>query len=317
MADEAVALLVAAPAGPIVDATVGGGGHLCALLDACDGSRDLVAVDRDPDALDAVRERLDTRARDTARVSLRQGNFGELPALVDDTHREHGVAAILADLGVSSWQLDTPQRGFAIQHPDAELDMRMDSASDGPTAADLIGSWDESELRRVLSRFGEVPQAGRVARLIKDRHAQGRLETTGDLAQAVVDVTDGRRARRKAHPATTVFQALRIAVNDELDALDRLLDAAPDLLMEAGRLVIISYHSLEDRRVKHAFRRGANGPERPGHLPPPTEWSPTWEVLTSRPTTATDDEVTANPRARSARLRAARRAPISGQGVRP
>jgi 16S rRNA (cytosine1402-N4)-methyltransferase len=212
------------------------------------------------------------------------------------------VAAILLDLGVSSRQLDAAHRGFAIKHPDAPLDMRMDPTRGVPALA-LVDSLELSELARILRDFGEVRDAHRIADRIKEAASAGRLATTGELARLVEREVSGRKLA--VHPATLVFQALRIAVNDELGALDAALASAPEVLAPDGRLVIMSYHSLEDRRVKHTFIEGERGPPRPARLPPPSDWRPTWKVLTRQAITADEGEVAQNPRARSARLRAA------------
>ena len=178
---------------------------------------------------------------------------------------------------------------------------------------------ERGELARVLREYGEVPHAGTLAARLKEAQAQGQLASMGDLVR-VVDTMRSAFRNLKVHPATIVAQALRIAVNDELGALDEALAKAPDLLVPGGRLVVIGYHSLEDRRTKQAFHTGEHGPERPGKLPPPSDWRPTWQVLTRHPVTADEAEVAQNPRARSAKLRAAARAPLAapatGRGTR-
>ncbi|MCB9728826.1 MAG: 16S rRNA (cytosine(1402)-N(4))-methyltransferase RsmH [Deltaproteobacteria bacterium] len=312
MADEVVRWMADCPDGPLVDGTLGGGGHTAALAAATPADRPLVGVDQDGAALREARARLADAGELPQRLKLLQGSFADLRALLDaaGVPTEHGVAGILLDLGVSSHQLDAAERGFGLKHSDAPLDMRMDRDSQRPTAADLLDTWSEDELAQVLREFGEVQGARGVARALKRARAEGRLSTTGDLARVVESVQKPRRMRPGLHPATTVFQALRIAVNDELTALDRALSEAPELLCEGGRLVVLSYHSLEDRRVKQAFREGERGPERPGHLPPPSEWTQRWRVLTSKPISASDEEIRVNPRARSARLRVAERAPL-------
>ncbi|MGM0576594.1 MAG: 16S rRNA (cytosine(1402)-N(4))-methyltransferase RsmH [Myxococcota bacterium] len=318
MTEAVVAFLAATPPGPIVDATLGGGGHLAALAAATGDERPLIGVDRDADALEAARQRLESEEGGLpARLALVRGNFGDLPEVLAGAGRptDHALAGLLLDLGVSSHQLDEASRGFAFKHGDAPLDMRMDPDSGRPTALELLRSWDEAELTRVLKQFGEVRGARRVARAVKAGVDGGTLRTTGDLARAVEAVQKTGRKNKGVHPATTVFQALRIAVNGELEALDAVLAAAPDLLAPGGRVAVISYHSLEDRRVKLAFRRGEKGPERPGTLPPPSDWRPTWRTLTRKPVTASDEEVAANPRARSAKLRVAERAPLDAGGA--
>jgi 16S rRNA (cytosine1402-N4)-methyltransferase len=309
LASAVVTALTQTPPGPLVDGTLGGGGHLAALADARGDGRRLIGVDRDPEALVEAGRRL----AGAAAVTLVHGNFGDLRAALAAAGIEgdHQVAGILLDLGVSSHQLDEPGRGFAIKHPDAPLDMRMDATSGGQTARELIDALDPGELAALLRELGEVSESGRVARAIKEAADAGDLETTGDLARVVEGAVRQRPGRRGVHPATTVFQALRIAVNGELDALAAALAQAPALLMAGGRLAVIAYHSLEDRRVKQAFRQGEQGPERPGRLPPPSDWQATWKVVTRKPISAGEAEVAANPRARSARLRIAERAPLT------
>jgi 16S rRNA (cytosine1402-N4)-methyltransferase len=308
LAQAVVRHLTKSPDGPIVDGTAGGGGHLKALALATEGRRPLIGIDCDDDALQATRVR--TEGHD---VTLLKGNFADLKALLGGLGRPpRGFAGILLDLGVSSWQLDNPARGFGLKHEDGPLDMRMDQASDASTALQLVERLDVESLTTVLKQWGEVPAARRIATRIKEAVADESLQTTGDLRRVIEQAVPRAAQRRGAHPATTVFQALRIAVNGELDALEQVLEDAPDLLMDGGRLAIIAYHSLEDRRVKHTFRRGARGPDRPGHLPPPSDWSPTWEEVTRKPVVADEDEIARNPRARSARLRVAARAAEAG-----
>ena len=311
MAEAVVALLAAAPAGAIVDGTLGGAGHTLALMEATE--RIVIGVDQDTDALEEATRRVSAR-EDKERFVALKGNFRHLPKLLDDAGLpgEGGVAGILLDLGVSSHQLDEAERGFAFRFPDAPLDMRMDAAGEGITAAELLTTLDAPSLARLLRDYGEVKRADKVARAIKGAVAAGEMRTTGDLA-GVVEGALPSRSKRGIHPATTVFQALRIAVNDELDALDEALTYAETLLIPGGRLAIISYHSLEDRRVKQRFRLGEQGPRRPGHLPPPSDWAPTWKVVTSKAVMASELEISTNPRARSARLRVAERAQQSAR----
>ncbi len=315
LAEPITRLLAETPEGPIVDGTLGGGGHTAALMAATPPSRRFVGVDQDPEALAAAGARLDPD-----RLTTVHGNFGDLPALLAPLGLGAGsLAGILLDLGVSSWQLDSAGRGFAFKHPDAPLDMRMDPTGDAPTARELVAAADEATLARILAEYGEVQGARKLARRMKEAVAAGGLNTTGDLARLVESVQKVHRGGPAArmggriHPATTVFQALRIAVNDELAVLDRALASAPDLLMPGGRLAVLSYHSLEDRRVKTAFREGEEGPPRPRNLPPPSDWRPSWRVVTRKAVVADEAEVAANPRARSAKLRVAERVGPGGQ----
>ena len=310
MAEAVVALLAAAPAGAIVDGTLGGAGHSALLVAETD--RLVIGVDQDPDALTEASRRMSGHT-EQGRFKTVHGNFRDLPQLLaqNDLPHEGTLAGILLDLGVSSHQLDEASRGFAFRFPDAPLDMRMNPAEGVQTAAELLDELDVRALTRVLGSYGEVHRPDRVAHAIKRELASGSMQTTGDLAR-VVEATLPPRRGSGVHPATTVFQALRIAVNGELEALDAALEAAEDLLMPGGRLAVISYHSLEDRRVKQRFREGERGPARPGHLPPPSDWSQTWEVVTQKAVKASEEEIATNPRARSARLRVAARAPRAG-----
>ena len=298
MADPTVRLMLDAPPGPLVDGTLGGGGHAAALIAAMrangGATRAIIGIDQDTEALTAAADKL----AGVAEFRPIHGNFRDIAKLLPETK----VAAILLDLGVSSWQLDAAHRGFAIKHPESALDMRMD-ATHGPSALELVQSFDVPALARVLRDFGEVKDAHRLADRIKEAAEAGKLATTGELARLVEREASGRKLH--VHPATLVFQALRIAVNDELGALAEALRVAPEVLVPGGRLLVMSYHSLEDRMVKHTFLEGERGPERPAKLPPPSDWQPTWKVLTRQPITATDEEIGQNPRARSARLRAA------------
>jgi 16S rRNA (cytosine1402-N4)-methyltransferase len=267
-----------------LDATLGGGGHGFGLLERSAPDGVLIGLDADPAALAASAERL---APFAGRFTLVQRNFGQLAEL----HIEP-VDAIVFDLGLSSPQLEAAGRGFSFRF-DEPLDMRFDPTSDGPTAADLLNTLSERELEHVLRAYGEEPRAGRVARSIVQRRAREPLATTGDLVAAVTHALGPARGR--IHPATRAFQAIRIAVNDELAALEAGLDAAIELLVPAGRLAAISFHSLEDRIVKWRLRSWA------------AQGRAT--VLTRKPIVPGQDELARNPRARSAKLRVAERSP--------
>jgi 16S rRNA (cytosine1402-N4)-methyltransferase len=264
-----------------LDCTLGAGGHAFGLLERSSPDGRLVGLDADPRALDLARARL---AMFAERFTAINRNFAELRALDLEP-----VDAIVFDLGLSSMQLDSSTRGFSFRSDDEPLDMRFDPQADQATAAELLNDLSEAELERILREFGEEPRARRVARAIVQRRP---LERTGDLVKAVTAALGPARGR--IHPATRTFQALRIAVNDELGALEAALDAAPDLLKPGGRIAVISFHSLEDRIVKWRFRSWADqGLAR---------------VLTRKPLQADVDEIRHNPRARSAKLRAAERA---------
>lgn len=293
---ESVELLAVERGGLFVDATLGLGGHAAAILAASPATR-LLGLDRDPEARALAAERL---APFGERVEIRAGNFRDLEGLAVD---RAPFAGVLADLGVSSLQLDRAERGFSFRG-DGPLDMRM--GPDARTARDLVNEATEAELETILREYGEEPEARRVARALVQTRRATPIDTTRQLAEVV------RRAKRPVYgeeridPATRTFQALRIAVNEELDAVSELLDQAVRLLDREGRLVVISYHSLEDRIVKNRIRDLARGEIDPvtGRTLGETR---ILEVLTKKPLRPTEAEVAANPRARSARLRAARR----------
>jgi 16S rRNA (cytosine1402-N4)-methyltransferase len=284
--------------GVYVDCTVGGGGHSSAIAGP---GRRLIGIDRDPAALAAAKARLGDQAE------LVHGELGNIRKILADL----GIGKVdgfLADLGVSSPQLDHAERGFSFSKP-GPLDMRMDPTR-GPTALDFLRDIDGDTLGTVISELGEERYAKRIARLIKEAIREDRIETTTDLAAVVaqgIPVMEQRKS--KIHPATRTFQALRIAVNAELDQLTRFLEAFADLMNPGGRCVIISFHSLEDRLVKNAFRDLTWTSSLPARLAADAgeRVEPVVELLTRKAVFATDAEVERNPRARSARLRACER----------
>jgi 16S rRNA (cytosine1402-N4)-methyltransferase len=282
--------------GTIVDLTLGGGGHAEAILDALPDVC-LIGFDRDPVAIEATGERL---ARHAGRVELFNAPFSGAPAILRDRGLSRdgggqGIAGVVADLGVSSPQFDDPTRGFSLS-AEGPLDMRMGA---GQTAAEYLDEVTEQELARIFWEYGDIRASRRLARAVKNDRDAGLIETTSDLAGLCGRVL-GRE--RKHDPATLPFQALRIAVNDELGELDTLLASLPDLLAEGGRAAIISFHSLEDRRVKRAFRALTKGPELPRGVPFIGDTSTDFRLV-GKPVTANAAELAANPRARSARLR--------------
>lgn len=298
--EEVVRLLAPERGGTFVDCTVGLGGHAEALLEAGPAIR-LIGLDRDPDALRVARDRLEAFA---ARIVLLNGNFAELRDLLGRL-RVDTVAGVLADLGVSSMQLETASRGFSFRL-EGPLDMRM-----GPgdlTAAEVVNHYREADLERIFRDYGEEKRARRIARAVVARRQRAPIETTTELRDVVVRALPrgGRRSGRRIDPATRVFQAIRIEVNRELAGLETFLDQAVRMLQRDGRLVVISYHSLEDRLVKNRLRELARGEvdEVTGR---PRSETQVIEVLTKRPLRPGDRELATNPRARSARLRAARR----------
>ena len=262
----------------------------------------LLGIDRDPRALERARHRL---AGFGSRVRLVEGCFSALAEIVEAAGIGP-VAGILADLGVSSMQLDSAERGFSFRF-DGPLDMRM--GSDGRTAADVVNRYSEDDLKRIFSELGEERQAGRIARAITAARREQPVETTGQLRELIYRAKGRGAARRRegrVDPATRVFQALRIEVNRELDELDDMLERAVRVLDLDGRLVVISYHSLEDRIVKNTLRSLARGKVDEVTGRPHAE-TRLIEVLTRKPVRPSDEEIGLKPRARSARLRAARR----------
>lgn len=301
LADEVVRYLAPRPGGVYCDATVGGGGHAERILDASAPDGRLIGVDRDPTALEASRKRLE---RFGDRVTLVHGTFSELPSILEALG-VLPVDGILLDLGVSSPQLDVAARGFSFSK-EGPLDMRMDPTS-GETAEELLRRVSVDELEQILRDYGEERYAARIARAIKDALRQGDLHTTTELAALVARAMPPGAVRRdKIDPATRTFQALRIAVNRELSELERFLEVFPRLLARGGRLVVIAFHSLEDRLVKERFRELEWTSRLPRDLAEAAgeRTEPICRVLTRKPVTASEGEVRRNPRARSAKLRA-------------
>jgi 16S rRNA (cytosine1402-N4)-methyltransferase len=284
----------------MVDCTIGGGGHATVIADLLGEDGTLVGMDRDPDALRAAREALKSAP---CRVVLIRANFRHLPQALADAGIGR-VDGVLFDFGASSYQFDEVGRGFTYRE-DAPLDMRMDPES-GPTAADLVNSLPVDVLAEIIREYGEEKWAARIAAFIAQERESRPISTTGDLVR-VIKAAVPRGARRDGpHPARRTFQAFRIAVNDELKSIEQGLAGALAVTVPGGRVVAISYHSLEDRRVKETFRAA----ERPCVCPPEMPVcvcgrKPTAKVLTRKPVTPSAQEVLDNPRARSARLRAA------------
>ncbi len=286
MLDEVLEALAPGRGGIFVDATVGLGGHAAAVLRG--GATRLIGIDRDGEALAVARERL---AEFEGRVALLHGDYRQLERLLDDAGAGR-VDGILVDLGLSSFQLEAAGRGFSFQR-DEPLDMRMDRTA-GPTAADLLAALDERELADLVFTYGEERYSRRIARGIVAARAQAPIETTGRLAEIVRRAVP-RKGYSRIDPATRTFQALRIAVNDELEGLDRFVETACGRLAAGGRLATIAFHSLEDRVVKHTMRRLAG--EEGGQV----------RLVWRKARKPGEAEVDANPRARSAKLRAVER----------
>jgi 16S rRNA (cytosine1402-N4)-methyltransferase len=304
MLEEVLAWLAPRPGGVFVDATVGGGGHAEAILERVVPGGLVIGIDRDPDALVVAARRL---ARFGSAVRLRHANYAAIRQVV----AEAGIGAvdgIVMDLGTSSLQLETAERGFSFLRP-GPLDMRMDRG-EPQTAADLVNTLREEDLADLIRRYGEERWARRIARAIIARRP---LATTDELAAVVADAIPRRAWPRGLHPATRTFQALRIAVNRELEHLERALPDAVGTLRGGGRLCVITFHSLEDRLVKHTFLRLSRGCTCPPGSPTCTCGGRRWlRVLTRTPQTPSAEEIARNPRARSAKLRVAER--LSGDG---
>jgi 16S rRNA (cytosine1402-N4)-methyltransferase len=298
MVDEITTILGMAPPGLVVDATVGGGGHARALLEA-HPHLEVLGIDRDEDALTAAALAL---APFGGRVRLRRARFDHLADIVHDEGATE-VSGVLFDLGVSSPQLDRPERGFSHRF-DAPLDMRMDRTT-GPTAADVVNGYDEAALARILADHGDERFASRIARAIV---AARPVRTTGELVDVVRAAIPAPARRRGGHPATRTFQALRIEVNEELVILGPALDAAIALLAPGGRIAVLAYHSGEDRIVKERLRHAATGGcTCPPGLPCSCGATPAVRLLKRGAWKPSADEVARNRRAESARLRAAER----------
>jgi len=294
---EAVQLLQAAPGKVILDGTLGGGGHAQALLDA--GAR-VVGIDQDDAALAAARARL--AGRD---VVIAHGNFRDARALLDQLGFGE-VEGALVDLGVSSPQLDDPARGFSFREA-GPLDMRMDRTRGRPLS-ERLDEWDEKALARILDSLGEERFARRIARAIHRAWREQEIEDTKQLADLVASAMPRKAWPAHIHPATKTFQALRIAVNDELGALGEWLLQLPRIVARGGRAAAISFHSLEDRMVKQGFAKLATGCICPPQLPVcACGRTAGWKVITKKPVQAGEAELAQNPRARSARLRAVER----------
>ncbi len=300
--DRVLALLapaLSAPGAVAVDATLGLGGHSLALLSAHPGLR-LIGIDRDPEALRLAAARLSAHSD---RVSLHQAVYDEIPSVLAAAGVSR-VDGVLFDLGVSSLQLDEARRGFAYSQ-DAPLDMRMSAT--GTTAEDVLNDYSEDELTRILREYGEERWARRIAQFVVRERAVTRITSSARLVELVRDAIPAAARRTGGNPAKRTFQALRIEVNRELSALSAAMPAAVDAVRVGGRVVVLSYHSLEDRIVKQAFASRARDMSPPGLPVPLPSAAPTLRVLTRGAEAPTEAEIADNPRAGSARLRAAER----------
>jgi 16S rRNA (cytosine1402-N4)-methyltransferase len=314
MIDRVTELLRPRPGGVYVDATLGLGGHAERLLQASAPDGRVVGLDRDPAALALARQRLAWASERLEVVNASFADLGEVAARVG----LEAVDGVLYDLGVSSLQLDEGERGFSYR-ADAPLDMRMDPTA-GITAAEVLATYPRAELARILREYGEERFAGRIARVLDEARRRAPVTTTGQLAELVKAAVPAAARRTGPHPARRAFQALRIEVNRELDALRASLPQALDLLAPGGRLVVLAYHSLEDRIVKQALAGAAGrSMDTPHRLPvdPLVARAPTMAVLTRRPERPSEAEVAANPRAESAKLRAAEKLHTEARGGQP
>lgn len=300
MVRETIDLLKVVPKGIYVDATFGRGGHSGAILEKLDSDGRLLAIDRDAAAFEGA---LDKLAGFRAQLDLRQANFCELGEVASDLNIS-AADGVLFDVGFSSTQVDDPQRGFSFVN-EGPLDMRMDTSQD-LRASDLVNNLDEKELADTIYKYGEERSSRRIARAIVRERRQGPIESTLQLAELIERANPRRGAR--IHPATRTFQALRIAVNRELECLEKGLEAALSLVRSGGRVVVISFHSLEDRLVKRLFKRHKPkeqslqaGGVREIYDEPAVDW------VVRKPLTASEEEKAENPRARSAKVRAVER----------
>ena len=299
---EVIGLLNPKPGQTFVDATAGGGGHSALIAERIGSSGSLAAIDQDPEALAAAGDKL---YQLSPKIELIHGNFRDLSELLDRAGIGD-VDGILFDLGVSSHQLDTGERGFSFR-VDAPLDMRMNPTA-GMPASELLARLNEREIGRILREWGEERWSARIAQFIADRRKLKPISTTRDLVEVVEAAVPRKAWPRDIHPATRTFQALRIAVNDELTAVEEGIEAGVGRLRVGGRVAVISFHSLEDRIVKQAFQRLSGRCECPPRLPEcRCGAKQIIKVLTRKPVMATEEEVKRNPRSRSAKLRAAER----------
>jgi 16S rRNA (cytosine1402-N4)-methyltransferase len=299
MLNECLEGLLTNPAGIYVDGTLGNAGHSEAILERLEEGGMLIGFDRDADAIERVKGKL--KAGTGKRVELVHDNYANMAAQLDRLGIDK-VQGLLLDLGVSSFQLDIAERGFSFQH-DGPIDMRMDQTC-GQTAADLVNTASEQDLADIIFRYGEERDSRRVARAIVEARAKVRIETTAQLAGIVERAKGGRKGKR-IHPATKTFQALRMAVNEELASIEQVLDQMVGRVVEGGRIVVLTFHSLEDRLVKHFFSRHVpreeslqQGGVRRVYDEPPVQW------IWKKPLTASKEEKGINPRSRSAKLRA-------------
>jgi 16S rRNA (cytosine1402-N4)-methyltransferase len=297
---EAVDGLNIQPDGVYVDCTLGGGGHSGLILSKLSERGRLYAFDQDETAIAHAKEKL---AAYENQLTIIRSNFSNIKEELA-AYGVHHVDGILYDLGVSSPQLDNPERGFSYHH-DAPLDMRMDKQS-SISAYDVVNTWRYEELVRIFFQYGEEKFSKQIARKIERAREQKPIETTHELVELIKEAIPAPARRKGGHPAKRIFQAIRIAVNDELGVFEKSLNDAIDLLNPGGRICVITFHSLEDRICKNAFKKASELPELPPGLPMiPKEYEPKMKIITKKPIVPTEEEIKHNNRARSAKLRIA------------
>lgn len=303
--DEAVEGLNIKPDGIYVDCTLGGAGHSSLILSKLGEHGKLIAFDQDETAIVNAKEKL---AAYSEQLTIVKSNFTYLKEELEQLGIEK-VDGVLYDLGVSSPQLDTPERGFSYHH-DAPLDMRMDNEA-SVSAYDVINHWSFEDLVRIFFRYGEEKFSKQIARKIEARRAIKPIETTFELVELIKEGIPAPARRKGGHPAKRIFQAVRIAVNDELGVFERSLQQAIDLLKPEGRISVITFHSLEDRICKATFKKASETPNLPPGLPViPDEFKPVLKLITRKPIVPSDEELEHNNRARSAKLRVAEKQKI-------
>ncbi|MGV3243729.1 16S rRNA (cytosine(1402)-N(4))-methyltransferase RsmH [Staphylococcus sp. 11261D007BR] len=297
---ETVDQLNIQPDGVYVDCTLGGAGHSLYLLQQLSDNGRLIAIDQDTTAINHAKEKLSDHLH---KVIFVHNNFRNLNEILDELHIDK-VDGILYDLGVSSPQLDTPERGFSY-HYDAKLDMRMDQTQQ-LTAYEVVNEWSYESLVKIFFRYGEEKFSKQIARRIEAKRADQPIATTFELVECIKEGIPAKARRKGGHPAKRVFQAIRIAVNDELSAFETSLEQAIDRVAKDGRISVITFHSLEDRLCKQMFQEYEKGPEVPRGLPIiPEEYTPKLKRVNRKPIVASDEDLEENNRARSAKLRVA------------
>lgn len=298
--EETVSGLNINPDGIYVDCTLGGAGHSSLILSKLSPNGKLIAFDQDETAIKHAKEKLSEYGEQIVFV---QKNFIHLKAELERRNIDK-VDGIVYDLGVSSPQLDNPERGFSYQF-DSPLDMRMDQSS-SLTAYEVVNNWSYEKLVKIFFKYGEEKFSKQIARKIEEARKKHPIETTGQLVELIKEAIPAPARRKGGHPAKRVFQAIRIAVNDELAAFEQSLLQAIDLLKEGGRICVITFHSLEDRICKTTFKKASEGPDLPPGLPViPDEYKPVLKLVTRKPILPTEEEINRNHRARSAKLRIA------------